>query len=374
MTKLLNLEKEGKDYLFLGDQLGLQDYTTVKYKTLEDFALKHRSQILQESEIPLHKDIAQWPTLSEQNRQLCIKNLAFQVLGDSLAGRIPGMVLLALCSNEELEGLLIQIGYFESLHSRSYTHIIKSVMPDADQAIKNEIRNNPFVARRVSQVSSVFDELYGLGLSYLQNKETYSLPKLKEVEYYLRILLVKAYFALYALEQVLFYTSFACNFGLANQDILPGIANILTLIIKDEFLHAQADLAILAILKEEWPDEYAEVVNSGYVIELFTQIKEIENDWADYVLPESTTLVGLSADILKRYSSYVTKNALAPLGIQLEALANIPKSNPIPWVEKFIDLSKLQVAPQETQILTYRVASAGMDSEEEMADAVTKWL
>ena len=371
---LLNLEKDGKDFLFLGEQLGLQDYTTVKYKTLEDFALKQRSQFWLESEIPLHKDIAQWPTLSEQNKQLCIKNLAFQVLGDSLAGRIPGMVLLALCSNEELEGLLIQIGYFESLHSRSYTHIIKSVMPDADQAIKNEIRNNPFVARRVSQVSSVFDELYGLGLSYLQNKETYSLPRLKEVEYCLRILLVKAYFALYALEQVLFYTSFACNFGLANQDILPGIANILTLIIKDEFLHAQADLAILAILKEEWPEEYTEVVNSGYVIELFTQIKEIENDWADYVLPESTTLVGLSADILKRYSSYVTKNALAPLGIQLEALANIPKSNPIPWVEKFIDLSKLQVAPQETQILTYRVASAGMDSEEEMADAVNKWL
>lgn len=371
---LLNLEKDGKDFLFLGEQLGLQDYTTVKYKSLEDFALKQRSQFWLETEIPLHKDIAQWPTLSEQNKQLCIKNLAFQVLGDSLAGRIPGMVLLALCSNEELEGLLIQIGYFESLHSRSYTHIIKSVMPDADQAIKNEIRNNPFVARRVSQVSSVFDELYGLGLSYLQNKETYSLPKLKEVEHCLRILLVKAYFALYALEQVLFYTSFACNFGLANQDILPGIANILTLIIKDEFLHAQADLAILAILKEEWPEEYAEVVDSGYVIELFTQIKEIENDWADYVLPEGTTLVGLSADILKRYSSYVTKNALAPLGIQLEALANTPKSNPIPWVEKFIDLSKLQVAPQETQILTYRVASAGMDSEEEMADAVNKWL
>lgn len=374
MTQLLNLSKSGKDYLFLGEQLGLQDYTTVKYKVLEDFALKQRSQYWLESEIPLHKDIAQWPTLSEQNKQLCIKNLAFQVLGDSLAGRIPGMVLLALCSNEELEGLLIQIGYFESLHSRSYTHIIKSVMPDADQAIKNEIRNNPFVARRVSQVSSVFDELYRLGLSYLQNKETYSLPKLKEVEYCLRILLVKAYFALYALEQVLFYTSFACNFGLANQDILPGIANILTLIIKDEFLHAQADLAILAILKEEWTEEYAEVVDSGYVIELFTQIKEIENDWADYVLPEGTTLVGLSADILKRYSSYVTKNALAPLGIQLEVLANTPKSNPIPWVEKFIDLSKLQVAPQETQILTYRVASAGMDSEEEMADAVNKWL
>ena len=65
MATLLNLNKEGKDYLFLGDQLGLQDYTTVKYKTLEDFALKQRSQFWVESEISLHKDIAQWPTLSE---------------------------------------------------------------------------------------------------------------------------------------------------------------------------------------------------------------------------------------------------------------------------------------------------------------------
>lgn len=43
---LLNLEKDGKDFLFLGEQLGLQDYTTVKYKSLEDFALKQRSQFL----------------------------------------------------------------------------------------------------------------------------------------------------------------------------------------------------------------------------------------------------------------------------------------------------------------------------------------
>ena len=361
---LLNLNKEGKDFLFLGEQLGLQDYTTVKYRVLEDFALKQRSQFWTESEIPLHRDVAQWQTLEPEYKDLCIKNLAFQVLGDSLAGRIPGMVLLSLCSNEELEGLLIQIGYFESLHSRSYTHIIKSVMPDADVVVKDEIRNNPFVSKRVEQISVVFDELYELGLDYLQGG--------RNNVHAIKVLLVKAYFALYALEAVLFYTSFACNFGLANQDILPGIANILTLIIKDEFLHAQADLAILNILKEEWPVEYAEVLGSGYPEELFEAVMQVEQEWADYVLPEGINMVGLSADVLKKYSAYVTGQAVRQLGISLPGLA--VERNPIPWVDKFIDLTKLQVAPQETQILSYRVASVSIDSEEDLKDAVTAWL
>ena len=370
---LLNINKEGKDYLFLGEQLGLQDYTTVKYKQLEDLALKQRSQFWLESEIPLHKDIAQWPTLPQEYQELCIKNLAFQVLGDSLAGRIPGSVLLSLCSNEELEGLIIQIGYFESLHSRAYTHIIKSVMPDADKAIKDEIRNNPFVSQRVAPISEVFDELYVLGLRYQLFRDELSLVEKMELEYKLRILLIKAYFALYGLEAVLFYTSFACNFGLANQDILQGIANELTLIIKDEYLHAQADLVILGILKEEWPYEFAQVLESKYPESLFRELLNIEAGWADYAMGD-TVMVGLSADILKRYSKFIISEALKPLKITLPELANAPKTNPISWVEKFIDLSKLQVAPQETQLLSYRVGSVYLESEDMLEGEVGKWL
>lgn len=367
---LLNMKKEGKDYLFLGEQLGLQDYITVKYRVLEDLAMKQRANFWLESEIPLHKDIAQWPTLPQEYKDLCIKNLAFQMLGDSLAGRIPGAVLLSLCSNEELEGLLVQIGYFESLHSRAYTHIIKSVMPDAEKAVKDEIRNNPFVSNRVSVVAEVFDQLHQLGLRYQLNRDEYTLVRKIEVEYNLRILLIKAYLSLYALESILFYTSFAQNFGLANQDILPGIANELTLIIKDEFLHAQADLAVLSILKEEWPDEYKEVMQSGYPEAMFSQVLKVEEEWADYTL-EDTSMVGLNAGVLKKYSKYVAAEALKPLNIKLPELENAPKHNPISWVDKFIDLSKLQVAPQETQILSYRVASVSVGDTQELNDAIS---
>lgn len=370
---LLNLNKDGKDYLFLGEQLGLQDYITVKYTQLEELALRQRSQFWLETEVPLHKDIAQWPTLPVEYQNMCIKNLAFQVLGDSLAGRIPGTVLISLCSNEELEGLITQIGYFESLHSRSYTHIIKSVMPDAEKAIKDEIRNNPFVSRRVAPIAAVFDELYEKGLEYQLKRDKYTLVEKSIIEGELRILLIKAYFALYFLEAVLFYTSFAQNFGLANQDILQGIANILTLIIKDEFLHANADLAILGILAIEWPYEYEQVLNSKYPELLAKEVMEIEAGWADYSLGD-TVMVGLSAPILKKYSKFVMNEALKPLKITIPELVDAPKTNPIPWVDKFINLSALQVAPQETQILSYRVGSVELDSDSELQDSVGEWL
>jgi ribonucleoside-diphosphate reductase beta chain len=87
-----------------------------------------------------------------------------------------------------------------------------------------------------------------------------------------------------------------------------------------------------------------------------------------------TVMVGLSADILKRYSKFIISEALKPLKISLPELADAPKTNPISWVEKFIDLSKLQVAPQETQLLSYRVGSVSLESEDILEDEVGKWL
>lgn len=354
MTSYLNLEKTGKDSLFLGDKLGVQDYVTVKYKNLEELALKQRSQFWTETETSHIKDISQWSTLAEEIKHLVIKNIAFQTLADSLAGRVPFTILLNLVSNEELEWMYGQLGYFEQLHSRAYSHIIKTVMPDAE-AVMKEIREDIQASNRLSYISREFDHLNRLALEYLYIRDVEQATPFPSLMEELKESIFTCILCLYAMESVQFYASFACNFALANNDILSGIANQLTLIIKDEALHTHMELAILNILKEEWPDVAAKVMSTK-AHKIFEEVKNNELNWGPYVLGD-TEIVGLTADLLQKYVKYVTNQAMTAIGMPLPQDIKDFTKNPLPWVTKYTNGDSMQVAPQELTITNYRVGS-----------------
>lgn len=354
---VLNLKKQGKDTLFLGESLGLQNYVTVKYPQLEQLALKQRSQFWTEVETSHIKDVAQWPTLPDNIKHLVIKNIAFQSLADSLAGRVPFTVLLNLVTNEELEWMYGQLGYFEQLHSRAYSHIIKTVMPDAE-AVMEEIRTDIKASTRLDYISREFDKLHELGLEYLYCRDVlkdkpwnHNIDELKEA-------IFTCILSLYAMESIQFYASFACNFALSNNNILSGISNQLTLIIKDEALHTHMELAILNILKEEWPDVANKVLKEKAHL-ILEEVANNELTWGPYVLGD-TEIVGLTADLLQQYTKYIARLSFSALGIEVPDYLNVQK-NPLPWITKYTDGDSMQVAPQEITITNYRIGSVTND-------------
>ncbi|ATS94058.1 putative ribonucleotide reductase beta subunit [Pectobacterium phage DU_PP_V] len=365
----LNEEK-----LFLGDELGVADYVNVKYQVLEDLALKQRSQMWYENEISLEKDKAQWPTLPEHIKDITRLNLGWQTIADSLITRAPETAISQLVSRPELEGLLIQWSYFENLHSRAYSNIIRNVLTDPSEFIES-VNKNEHAFARVANSIGILDELAEKGLYWTfvrDNPKDYPDTELEEVEAELRVLLCKVYFAIYALESIMFYASFACTFALAEQDILPGVAKSLQLIAKDEALHTVASREILNILKTQvTPKEWAEA--EAAAPEIMASVLDTEINWAKFIFSEGRKIIGLNSTNLPEYLYFIARNSFAGVGIAWPDNLPVVEKNPILWINKWLDPSSQQVAPQEMQITNYKMGQtkATSDSEiENMSDLI----
>ena len=62
-------------------------------------------------------------------------------------------------------------------------------------------------------------------------------------------------------------------------------------------------------------------------------------------------MIGLNAAILRDFVDYTAVGALKEIGIKYQAPA--PKSTPIPWFNKHVDVSKKQTALQENESTNY---------------------
>lgn len=250
--------KESK--LFLGQELGIADYVNVKYQRLEDLALLQRSQFWVETEISLENDKKQWPNLPQHIKDKTLLNLAWQTQADSIITRAPEDAILKLVSRPELEGMLIQWSYFENIHSRAYSNIIRNVLPNPGDFIATVQANDEAFARLALPVS-VIDELAALAEIWLEKREelevsrslgfhdSYNEVLFGELTEKVQQKILEFYYAVYALEAIMFFASFACTFALAENDILTGIAKNLQLIAKDEALHTVMAMEVLRILQ-----------------------------------------------------------------------------------------------------------------------------
>ena len=65
-------------------------------------------------------------------------------------------------------------------------------------------------------------------------------------------------------------------------------------------------------------------------------------------------MIGLNAEILKQYLEYITNVRMA--SIDLDPIFE-QSTNPLPWINHWLDSDNVQVAPQETEITSYLVSA-----------------
>lgn len=343
---ILNLEKNDNNPLFLGQPLGLQEFTNPRYPELDELALLQRSQFWTETEIDMSGDAIQWKTLSPEIQDISVLNLAWQTMADSTVGRAPFTIIMPMITNPEFEGLMTQWGSFEQLHSRAYSNIFRTVFPDP-QAKIDEVKKNVEAFQRMELIVELFDKVHIQSLHW-QLGEPVSDAFKKDI--YLMMI------AIYALESMQFYCSFACTFALAEQDVLQGIADNLKLIAKDEALHTRFSLAILKALEKdpEWKSTIASTKEEAVL--LMEHVIEKEKEWANYIFSEGRQIIGLNSGLMNEYLDYIAGNAFKTVG--MKPSFKIIKHNPLPWINKYLDPKLVQVAPQEKQITNYRVGSS----------------
>jgi ribonucleoside-diphosphate reductase beta chain len=353
-----------KAFLDTSGSLGMQRYDTLKYKQFDKLTDKQLGFFWRPDEVDINKDSKDFKDLTEHEKHIFTSNLKRQILLDSVQGRSPSLAFLPIVTLPEIEAWIQTWSFNETIHSRSYTHIIRNVYHDPSKVF-DEIMNIAEIVDCANEITKNYDDLLtqtqwynllGAGVHTVNGKEiTVSLYELKR-------LLWLSMMSVNVLEGLRFYVSFACSWAFAEVKKMEGNAKIIKLICRDENVHLAGTQALLKLLPKDDPDfETIRADTQAECIQLFKDAAAQEKAWAHYLFKDGS-MIGLNESLLCDYVDYICAKRMASVGLQCDW--RVPSSNPLPWTNKWIAGSEVQVAPQETEISSYTIGAVKQDLDD----------
>jgi len=350
--------------MFLDGNLGIQNYTDLKYKVIDKMTEKQLGFFWQPNEIDLTKDSKDFNDLNEFEQHIFTSNLKRQILLDSVQGRSPALTLLPLVSLPEVENWITKWTENEALHSRSYTHIIRNIYPNPS-IVFDEILDIEEIVACSDAITKHYDDLQEGGLVYqLLGGGTHKING-KTVTCSLYDLKKKIWLVLNSvniLEGIRFYVSFACSWAFAELKKMEGNAKIIKLICRDENLHLAFTQTLLKILPTDDSD-FAKIKEEckEEVASMFSSAVEQEIEWAEFLFKDGS-MIGLNKELLTQYVYWVANKRMRTLGLDSPYQVG---ANPLPWTESWIGGKSSQPSPQEVQLSSYVIGGTKQDMDDD---------
>lgn len=352
--------------MFLGESVDVARYDILKYPNLDRMNDKMWGFFWRPEEVDLSKDRADFNALNPHEQHIFTSNLKRQILLDSVQGRSPNLALLPIASLPEVETLISSWSFFETIHSKSYTHIIRNIYPNPSVVFDNMLEIEEIVNCAVD-ISKYYDDLIeynkwhsliGYGDHEINGKQV----SITEYEHKKKLWLCLN--SVNILEGVRFYVSFACSWAYAELKKMEGNAKLIKFIGRDENLHLGASTTILKNMTKEDKD-YAKIKEEteSEVTGMFVSAIEQEKTWAKYLFKDGS-MIGLNEKLLSDYIEWIGTRRMKSLGYVSPYHA--PQANPLPWTERWISGGNVQVAPQETEITSYIVGGVKQDVTSDM--------
>ncbi|WP_432698522.1 class Ia ribonucleoside-diphosphate reductase subunit beta [Marinobacterium sp. YM272] len=358
-----------REPMFFGRSVNVARYDKQKYPIFEKLIEKQLSFFWRPEEVDLSTDRKDFQKMPEHEQHIFLSNLKYQTLLDSVQGRSPNVAFLPIVSLPELETWFETWAFSETIHSRSYTHIIRNIVNEPS-SVFDEIVTNDEIIRRAESVTKLYDELIELTNLYTVHGEGVHDVDGRKVDtslYNLKRALYLTMVSVNVLEAIRFYVSFACSFAFAERAIMEGNAKIIRLIARDEALHLTGTQHILNLMKSGSDDpDFKQIAEEckPEVYRIFKEAAQQEKDWAEYLFSEGS-MIGLNARILSDYVEYITNVRMKALGLD-EIFES--RQNPLPWMNAWLISDNVQVAPQEAEISSYLVGQIDNDVDSDDFD------
>ena len=324
---------------FFGPRVNIARYDKQRYRIFETLTDKQLGFFWRPEEVDVTRDSKDFKNLTTHEQHIFTSNLKRQILLDSVQGRGPVETFMPLCSLPELENWLVTWAFSETIHSRSYTHIIRNVCSDPSKVF-DEMLDIKEIVDCAQSISMYYDNL-----ANNPTKENLWL----------------ALNAVNALEGIRFYVSFACSWAFAELKKMEGNAKIIKFIARDENVHMASTQQLIKLLPKEDKD-YAKIAidKEDEVKQIFREVLDQEKAWAEYLFKEGS-MIGLNAELLGEYVEWLGNKRMYAIGLSNERGG----SDPLPWTQKWISGAEVQVAPQETEITSYIVGGIKKDVDDD---------
>lgn len=356
--------------MFFDGNVDIARYDVVKYPQYEKITDKQLGFFWRPEEVDLSKDRSDFHSLNKHEQHIFTSNLKRQILLDSVQGRSPNLAFLSITSLPEMETLVSTWSFFETIHSRSYTHIIRNVYANPS-IVFDQMLSVKEITDCASDISKYYDELIeaskwyellGEGSHTVENGVTRDRRVVTVNKYELKKKLYLCMMSVNILEGIRFYVSFACSWAFAELKKMEGNAKIIKLIARDENTHLAASTSIIKNLLKEDPDyEKIRKETEVEVLEMFKSAIEQEKEWAKYLFKDGS-MIGLNEKLLSDYIEWIGSRRMKTVGYT--SPYHVPQANPLPWTERWISGGNVQVAPQETELSSYITGGVKQDVDE----------
>lgn len=372
--------------MFLGSGLGIARYDIQRHQVFEELIEKSLSFFWRPEEISLATDRIQYLNMGDVEKRFFTENLKYQTLLDSIQGRAPSAAFGPIVSDPTLDTWLQTWTFSETIHSRSYTHIMRNCFIDPASEF-DQIIDNPAIMKRAESIGQYYDDVLVKIREYEDAKESFSRSSENEfdldaysdsisyVEETKRNLMESLYLCMHcvnALEAIRFYVSFACTFSFAERGLLEGNAKIMKFIARDEQLHLKGTQYII----RQWQtgvdgDEWKQIAEEleGEATKIFLDVVEQEKEWVDHLFAMGA-IPNLSPEILKTYVEYLADSRMRAAGLKSPFSV---RRHPLPWMRKWLNSDEVQNAAQEVEIM-YLVSQVNTDLTDDDYNRFGKYL
>ncbi len=318
-----------------GNTTNLNDFNNMKYTWVADWYRQAMNNFWIPEEVNLAQDIKDYGNLKEEERIAYDKILSFLIFLDSIQTANLGNINNYITASEINLCLTIQ-AFQEAVHSQSYSYMLDSICsPEKRNEILFQWKDDKILLDRNKFIGDLYNNFV--------NK-----PDMNNF--------LKTVMANYILEGIYFYSGFMFFYNLERNGKMPGSAQEIRYINRDENTHLWLFRSIIKELREEIP----EVFTDKLLEELKSMLKigvENEISWGYYVIGDN--IQGINKTLIEKYIKYLGNLRAKAIGLGI--IYEGYEENPASWVDYYADANQVKTDFFEARSTAYAKVTALID-------------
>lgn len=320
-----------------GNTTNLNDFNNMKYQWVSGWYRQAMNNFWIPEEINLNQDIKDYPHLDKDERTAYDKILSFLVFLDSIQTANLPNVSEYITANEINLCLNIQT-FQEAVHSQSYSYMLDTICsPEERNDVLYQWKTDQHLLKRNSFIGDCYND-------FQLNKDMF---------HFMKVLIAN-----YILEGIYFYSGFMFFYNLSRNGKMPGSAQEIRYINRDENTHLWLFKNIILELQKEVPDMFTPDKVKVYQDMMREGVRQ-EIAWGKYVI--GNKLQGLTEKMVEDYILYLGN--LRSTALRFSPLYDGYEEEPadMAWVSAYANANMVKTDFFEARSTAYAKSTALID-------------
>lgn len=316
MNTLSNAEVINKRRVINGEDDGLMQISPLKHPFADDIFKTMLKNNWVPQEVNLQEDIEQWKKpnfLTETEKRVYKRSLSFVSNLDGIQTSNLVTNIVNHITSPEIVLTVVRQAYEEALHVHSYATMVEALSFDPDE-IYGMYKKDQELYEKNQYVLTAVNKIGGVDFK----TGTFETDQM----------FLEACVGNVILEGIYFYSAFLNFYVLRRNNKMPGSAQMIQFINRDEDMHLKLFINVVNTIKKEQPELWTKDFQER-IIKNIEGAVEHELAWGLSCIGDG--ILGLNKENLTNYLHFVGDLRLRALGL--------PKKwnteNPFPWLDDF---------------------------------------